>query len=67
MLTSSPSTDVAHIILILVVRNVHLLHSIHRSEIRKTPPPYTPSRLGILSIIHPIAATNYWLIVVSYN
>jgi hypothetical protein len=32
----------------------------------KKHPPHTPHP-GILSIIHHIAAANYWLIVVSYN
>ncbi len=39
--------------------------SIRRPEIRKTPPPYTPPWPRILSIIPPIAAANYWLIVAS--
>ena len=40
--------------------------SICRPKIRKMPPPYTPPQPRILFIIPPIAATNYWLIVVSY-
>jgi hypothetical protein len=39
--------------------------SIHHPKIRKTSPPYTPPRLRILSIIPPIAAANYPLIVAS--
>jgi hypothetical protein len=63
-------TVVANSILIVVVGTVHLLgvlSSICHPEIRKTPPPYTPHRPRILSIIPPIAAANYRLIVVSYN
>jgi hypothetical protein len=39
--------------------------SIRRPKIRKTPPPYSPPRMRILSIISPIAAANYRLIVAS--
>jgi hypothetical protein len=40
---------------------------IRRPEIRKTFPLYTPPLPHILFIIPPIAATNYLLIVVSYD
>jgi hypothetical protein len=41
--------------------------SICHPERRNTPPLYTPPWHHIPSIILPIAAANYWLIVVSYK
>jgi hypothetical protein len=50
---------------ILFLESFHC--SIHCPKQRNNTPPYAPPQQRVLSIIHSIASTNYWVIVMSYN